>query len=258
VELGRKPSAKATEYRPLALGEPLEVGIFDEIDLLIHAAYDLTVRQRAAVWARNVVGTREIAERARLEGVRKVVLISSMSAYEGTEQIYGQAKLACENLVCRIGGTALRLGLVYEVGGGGMIGALAKLVKLPLVPVLGPGAHQYVVRANQVGPAVRSLVDAWQVPGEVVSLACRDAISFRQILASLAPPGRNPRFVDVPWKPVFGGMRLAEKVGICLPLRADSVLGLVHSASSVTNFEAWDELGVSIVPPPSLSPSGNR
>ena len=51
-----------------------------------------------------------------------------MSAYSGTNQIYGQTKLACEDLVTAHGGTSLRLGLVHGGANGGMIGALRKLV----------------------------------------------------------------------------------------------------------------------------------
>ena len=67
------------------------------------------------------------------------VLISSMSAYPGTAQIYGRAKLASESDFLLAGGEAVRLGLVWGGAAGGMIGTLTRLSGLPIVPRLGGG-----------------------------------------------------------------------------------------------------------------------
>ena len=246
IELGRHPRADSSDFRPFVLGEPVPPGTLAGIDVLVHGAYDLTVRTRSDVWNTNVAGTRNLAERAQADGVTKILLISSMSAYEGTRQIYGQAKLACENLVGRTGGISVRLGLVYGQGGGGMIGSLGKLVRLPVVPLPGPGAHQFVVLAPQVGPAFAALATGSLLSGDVIGLAHPDPVSFRDILVSLAPPARKPRFVEVPWKPIFAAMKLAERAGLDLPLRADSMLGLVRPAPCVENVDCWATLGVSL------------
>jgi nucleoside-diphosphate-sugar epimerase len=246
VELGRRRRSKTAELRYFALGQPMEPGIFEGLDVLVHAAYDLTLRSRPEVWAINVAGTRAITDRAQSDGVGRIILISSMSAYDGTEQIYGQAKLACERLVCRTGGVGVRLGLVCGSGGGGMIESLTKLARLPVIPVPGPGAHQYLVHESQVGPAISAVADSTGLAGEVIGLAHPVAVPFRDILASLATPPGRARFFDVPWQPIFTFMKLAERLGIDLPLRADSMLGLVRPAPVVQNVAAWRSLGVSL------------
>ena len=97
-----------------------------------------------------------------------IVFISSMSAYSGTQQIYGRTKIACEELVAAHGGTSLRLGLVYGEGDGGMIGALAQGGRAPsgayaasgLLPVRRPRRRHGAVcgrncRAGSAAPCCR-------------------------------------------------------------------------------------------------------
>jgi len=245
VEFGRRVSSEGGECRPFGLGRPLEAGLFEGVDVLIHGAYDMTLRKPAEVWQTNVVGTRSLVERACADGVSKVILVSSMSAYEGTRQTYGFAKLVCENLVRRVGGVAVRLGLVYDAAAGGMVGSLRRLVGLPVVPVLGPDAYQYVVNADQVGAAFTAILNDGRLSREIIGLAHCDAVPFRLILASLTG-GSTKRFVNVDWRPVYYAMRLAERAGVRLPLRSDSVLGLVHPATVVPNFTVWEELGIEV------------
>ena len=68
-----------------------------DTDVLVHCAYDLSVTSRTAIWETNVFGTRSLFDLAVSSGVRRTIFVSSMSAYAGTRQIYGRAKLASEN-----------------------------------------------------------------------------------------------------------------------------------------------------------------
>ena len=103
---------------------------------LIHCAYDMTLRQPDQIRQVNVDGSATLLRSAAERGVERIVVLSSMSAYDGTEQLYGRAKLDIERLTLDVGGAAIRPGLVYGPDAGGMAGTLAGLTKLPVVPVL--------------------------------------------------------------------------------------------------------------------------
>ena len=58
----------------------------------------------------------------------------------------------------------------------------------------------------------------------------------------------RPRFVATPPMVVYGALRLAELLPVKLPVRADSLLGLVRPAPNVPHPEVLDRLGVATQP----------
>jgi nucleoside-diphosphate-sugar epimerase len=240
VPLTRNPSACGSPAREFSLGAPLQPGLLDGVDCLVHAAWDMTLTDVADSYMVNVVGSQALIRAARDAGVQRIVFISSMSAYEGTRQFYGRAKLEIESLVSSIGGVSLRLGLVYGHDARGMAGALASLSKLPIVPVPGGNrSYQFLLDAVELGPAIeRALVG--QMVG-VVGVANPSRRTVPDVIRTVSGQAASGRFVSVPWQPIFYAMRIAERLGAKLPLRSDSLLGLVRPAPGVPNA---DVLGI--------------
>ena len=145
-----------------------------------------------------------LLRKAKLLGVRRILYLSSMSAYPGTTQIYGQTKLAIERAALDLGAICVRPGLVYGPTSAGMAGALVKLTRLPVVPVIGAGAHQFPVHEDDLA---RSIVEILEAPGwtpEVFGIAQPNALTFRELLAVLADGrGQRCRFLPVPWRLVY-------------------------------------------------------
>jgi nucleoside-diphosphate-sugar epimerase len=241
-ENGRYP------WRSYDLARPIAPGTLDAVDVVVHCAYDLSLTRAADVYAVNVQGTSRLLEAASNVGAR-VCLISSMSAYVGTRQLYGRAKLACEHEVQSAGGDAVRLGLVYGGRVGGMIGTLSRVVSLPLFPVVGASSHQFTVHVHDMALALVRLVEREKCLSAPVGLAHPAPVRFDDLLRRLAAAqGKQPMLIPVPWRPVYGAMRLFEGMGLRLPLRADSLLGLVRPAISVPQHEAWATMGVRVRP----------
>ena len=72
-------------------------------------------------------------------------------------------------------------------------------------------------------------------------------VPLRDLMTAFAArEGRNCHFVKIPWKPVYGLLRAAESVGLHLPFRADSLLGLVRTAPRVVNGDKLTGLGVTL------------
>lgn len=217
-----------------SLGRELPQGSWDGVEALVHCAYDMTVRDPADVQRVNVDGSRLLLRSAAAAGVHRIVFISSMSAYPGTTQVYGRAKLAIEEEVLRLHGISVRPGLIWGDDPGGMVGALLALSRLPVVPVLRGTAKQFPVHEDDVTRTLLRLLDTRMLPPGVVGLAQPQAVPFEELLRALAArEGRRVRAVPVPWRLLHLVLRAAELLRVPLPVRADSLLGLVRPAGSV-------------------------
>jgi nucleoside-diphosphate-sugar epimerase len=235
-----RPEDRAVRW---SLGERPSAELLAGADALVHCAYDFRVRSSSEVRRVNVDGTATLLEVARRAGVERILVLSSMSAYEGTRQIYGQAKLAIEEVTYRSGGIAVRPGLVYGAEPGGTVGAMLRLLHLPIVPMIGGSARQFPLYDRDLGAAVVEILEAPDWRPEVFGLAQPVSVSFAEFVRLLAHrQGHSPRLVPVPWRAVYWVLRLAEATGVSLPLRADSVLGLVRPAHSVIRSSAFPDL----------------
>jgi nucleoside-diphosphate-sugar epimerase len=216
-----------------------------DLDVLINGAWDLTLVSAGDVWGVNVSGSQHLLRNAADAGVRRVIFISSMSAYKGTRQLYGQAKLACERTANSLGGVSTRLGLVYGPGWGGMAGALRKLTNLPVTPLIGARSHQFTVHEEDMAAAMVRIAESDMPLPEPVGLANPEPVPFRRLMKEIAASqGRTLRAVPVPWQLVSGVLKAAEALHVPLPFRSDSIVGLVHPAAEVPGVERLKELGI--------------
>jgi nucleoside-diphosphate-sugar epimerase len=239
------PAAEGTsDYMPYSLEDGPTTGLPDDVAAVVHCAYDLRARDHAEIERINLGGTEKLL---RAVGDVPVVLISSMSAYSGTHQIYGRTKLACEDLVAGQGGTSLRLGLVHGSGDGGMIGALRKVAGLPLVPVLRPDSYQYAVHADDMAHCVLATVEQ-PPPHRVLGVADPRRVPFSEIIRTLRAAATSAPLRPVPVSSalLYRALRTAEAVGLRIGFRADSLLGLMHPAPDVPHVGYWAERGISL------------
>ncbi|MDE2143852.1 MAG: NAD-dependent epimerase/dehydratase family protein [Elusimicrobia bacterium] len=213
------------------LGEPVDPKIFHEVDAVIHAAHDFRAFGAEEQRRVNVDGSRRLFDAARAAGVRRIVAVSSVSAFEGCRSDYGRAKLELEDMALKAGGIAVRPGLVYGDGPGGMFGTLSRLCCLPVLP-LPDGGHQPLLlgHADDVSAALVAALD-WDpsVAGGPVTLAHPEAVSFAGVLRMIAGRvGRKPLFLPVPSALMLGGLGLAEAISLRLPARRDSLSSLLN------------------------------
>lgn len=254
--LARTPAPGDSSARHFELGGPVPPELLSGVDLLVHAAYDMGLTRRADIWRVNVRGTERLLAAAGRAGVRRTIVLSSMSAYQGTRQIYGRAKLAIEAETQAVGGLVVRPGLVYGDRPGGMAGALHRMTALPVVPLVGGDARQYPVHEDDFVRAMVTLAsaDPWPPTDGPIGVAAADPVPFRSLLESLAgADGKQCRFVPVPWQAVYWLLRTAELARLPLPFRADSLLGLVRSAPGVPGADRLAELGIELRP---FAPAG--
>jgi nucleoside-diphosphate-sugar epimerase len=198
---------------------------------LVHVAWDFTQVRPGGVERVNVQGSVRLFEQAAAGGVRRIVFLSSMSAYPEAHSLYGRAKMAVERAAGNSSAVVIRPGLVYGDRPGGVFGSMQQRVKnSSLIPIIGDGSYpQYLVHEDDVGAAVVSALTAESVPPEPVSVAHPEPWPFRRLIEKIAKSQRRRvRLVPVPWWLIYGGLRLAEMMAARLPFRSDSVVSLVY------------------------------
>ena len=249
VSLVRRPSpgdADAGRYDLTLAPSPT---LLDGIDTLVHCAWDLSATRSPDIWRINVAGTAALLELAKRAGVRRVIFVSSMSAYSGTTQLYGRAKLECEDVAAGLGQGVVRLGLVYGPGWGGMAGSLRKMTRLPVTPLPAGGSYQYTVHEDDVVTALVRLASVPQIPLVPLGIAHPEPVKFSHLVRAIGrTDGRTPHLLPVPWQVAYAGLRAGEAAGVGLPFRADSLLGLARPAPAVPNQGKLRDLGLSFRP----------
>jgi hypothetical protein len=166
--------------------------------------------------------------------VEWIAVMSTISAFEGCRSEYGRAKLEIESAALEGGALVIRSGLVYRDGEpdpGGMFGSLARSSRRALVPLVDGGVHpQYLIHEEDLFLLLRRYCAGELAnPGKALVAASPRAWPLRDLLAELARrQGHKPRFLAVPWQPVWAGLRLAELAHLPVSYRSDSVISLVY------------------------------
>jgi nucleoside-diphosphate-sugar epimerase len=233
------------DVRYFDLSAAPDAEIFRGVTCLIHAAWDLRETDPLRAWERNVEGSKRLLATAATAGIKRIIFVSSMSAYFETKQAYGLMKLAIERSVLEANQVVIRPGLVYGGIPGGMAKTLSKLSNLPAIPIF-RGSRLFTLHIEDFLAAVTTLVEAENIPSAVIGLAHETPTPFREIMLALSQPSDTSRMtVTVPWHPVLGVLRVLERVNVPLPVRSDSLLGLVRPAEFVPGREVAATLGMS-------------
>ena len=149
VELGRNTGHSATTF---ALGEPVSQTALSGCAALVHCAYDFRQTAWQDIVRVNVEGSARLLEAARTAGVGRIVVISTISAFDGCRSMYGRAKLLIEDAAKRVDAAIIRPGLVYGPSPGAMFGKLVAQVRASSVlPMPGDGKQlMYTVHEDDL------------------------------------------------------------------------------------------------------------
>ena len=199
------------------------------VDMVVNAAGILRGAQMEAVHVAMPVALHQAASEA---GVRRVVLISAISARPDVPTDYAQSKLRGEAALrqCGLGWTILRPSLVYGEGSYGGTSLLRGLAALPWrVPLPGEGQFAFSpIHVRDLARAVREVCEDERHAGQVLDPCGPETLSLSDLL------GRyrrwlgfgEARFVAVP----MSVMRLLGRIGDRLgdgPVSTNSLVQLV-------------------------------
>jgi nucleoside-diphosphate-sugar epimerase len=231
LELTRrpKPGARAVAFQ---LGADISPSSLTGVTALVHCAYDFKPLRREEIHAVNVEGTRKLLSVARAAGVGKIVCLSSISAYDGCQSLYGRAKLEIEKIALDQGALVIRPGLVYGGGQGGMFDRLVGQVRQSSVlPIFGDGSQiQFLIHNEDLAAFIEHCAagQTAAVP-RLLTVAHAQPWTFRQLLLEIARGlDKKITFIPLPWWLVWAGLKSAETCGLRLNFRSDSLVSLMH------------------------------
>jgi NADH dehydrogenase len=235
IPLLRKPNAAYPNARYFTLGEPVSQKLFEGIDVLIHAAYDFSVCGWADICRVNVVGSEYLFDAARRAGGTKQIFISSLAAFEGCRSDYGLGKLAAEEAARIRSGIVIRPGVIYSIENGGIAEKIARLARsLPVLPMIGSGDYPlYTCHVDDLCELVTNCIQNEVPPGTPLIAANPQPVTLRKLAQSARTDDTKPFIVPIPWRLVFIGLWLLERMGLRPGFRSDSVMSLVHANQAV-------------------------
>jgi nucleoside-diphosphate-sugar epimerase len=239
VGLSRNPKAGEVAFK---LGDKVAPETLAGYDALIHCAYDFGQVAWADIEAVNVHGSANLFRTAIEAKIPRMLLISTISAFDGCKSNYGRAKLAIEKHARAAGACVIRPGLIYGAQPGAMFGRLVSQAKASsLMPMPGDGRQMmYTVHQDDLTDAIFKGLMASPVPEAPITVANSEPVAFRDIMARIGQRfGRKVTIVPLPWKLMWLGLRGAEIAKLPLGLRSDSLVSLVNQDTApVLNAEA--------------------
>jgi nucleoside-diphosphate-sugar epimerase len=221
------------QYQQVRLGETPIADVerlFAGANAFIHCAWDLQVSSWADIERVNANGSIAWFDAAARAGVKKLIFISSVSAYTGCRSMYGRSKLAVEAAVTRLGGVNVRPGIVHGDPTAGVYGRLWQSTNASLIPLIDGGQQRMLtVHREDLALAVNRILDDYsRWKGRTIVVGHPDLMTLRTMLERmLAARGRSARFVAVPSQPVSLLLRFFERAGARLAFRSDSLVTLV-------------------------------
>jgi nucleoside-diphosphate-sugar epimerase len=234
LELTRAPKA-GTRAVKFQLGENISAADLAGINALVHCAYDFKPLRWDEIRAVNVEGSRKIFEAARAAGVGKIIFISSISAFDGCRSLYGRAKLEIEKIALDCGALVIRPGLVYGGDAGGMFGKLvAQVRQSSVIPMIGNGSQiQFLVHSEDLSAFVERCAGGEKKTSPRIFTAANERPwAFKELLLEIARgQSKKIKFIPLPWRLVWAGLKTAEICGVRLNFRSDSLISLMHQNS---------------------------
>jgi nucleoside-diphosphate-sugar epimerase len=242
IQLTSNPEAAnpSLPYEKFSLTDGVRKGFFAEnkVDVLVHAAYDFRPKSRKDIWRVNVAGSIALFKQARAEGVERILVISTMSAYEGCRSLYGNAKLEIEAALSDgLDTSCVRPGLIYSTPldqSRGMIGSILTQVKSSnILPLIGGGKQElYLTHEEDLGRFCYWLATrpSATVRAKYFITANPKPYLFREIveLVSITTNRTNVKLISVPWRSVWLGIKSLEAIRVSTKFRSDSVLSLAY------------------------------
>ena len=236
LEMARSASNSPSTI-PYRLDSPLPLDAMEGLDTLIHCAYDFRATTPPAIQRTNGNGSVRLLKAAREIGVKTIIFISSMAAYDGCKSRYGSGKLAIEREAAKLDSVIVRPGMIYGKNAGGILASIRRAASmLPVVPLIGDGRYPVftVHEEDLCGLLFDVAMRRVQSPDcQPISAAARETVPFRQMVTTLAAAsGRKPFLLPIPWRIPFYGLRMIESLGLQPGFRSDSILSLVEANPS--------------------------
>ncbi|MFH0737393.1 MAG: NAD-dependent epimerase/dehydratase family protein [Candidatus Micrarchaeota archaeon] len=226
IEAGRSGSIR------FSLGDKVDKRAFEAMDALVHCAYDFRPKAWEDIRRVNVLGSIEVLRAAKEAGVKKIIVLSSMSAFPGCASDYGRAKLEIEAEAKKMGAYIIRPGLVYGKSPRSVVGKMRSfLERYPIIPLMDTGKGKlYLCHNEDLAELIRSICTSKAIPPVVpITAAHEQGFTFKEMIEVMASSsGKKARFLPMPNLLLSFGLRAAELAGLNQGIRSDSFSSLLN------------------------------
>ncbi|MBU3912757.1 MAG: NAD-dependent epimerase/dehydratase family protein [Nanoarchaeota archaeon] len=169
---------------------------FKNIDVVIHLAYSKNNYEE------NIIMTRNVINASKKFHVKKIILLSSMSAKRSHPDSYGKNKIEIEQIIKESGinYTILRPSIIYGPGSKSFDFIIEKIKKLPFVPIMGSGKYYiYPVSVDDVVFSIERCLDNKKTDRKEYDLPGGERIYFIDLINELKKSaGINKRNIKIP------------------------------------------------------------
>ncbi len=230
-EMGRSLKGDKDYFIPFSLEKEIPKNSLKNVDVLVHCAWDF----KQIIWKDiiriNVNGSLRLFKAAKKDGVKKIIFISTMSAFDGCKSLYGKAKLKVEREAKKLDVIIIRPGLVYGSKSSGMVGAIGRLMAIsPLVPVVAANQVLYLCHSKDLSKLIFRLCTSKSKITKPIIAASEGGLRFKEILRRLAlRRGKKIMLVPIPSWAVLFGLKTLEKIGLKARVKSDSLIGLLNA-----------------------------
>jgi len=223
-----KPSNSCIQFH---LGQKIDETSLSGVDILVHCAYDYSKVNWQDIHEINVLGTKFLLEAANKAKIKRIIYISSISAFEGCQSLYGKAKLECERIVQEYNGITIRPGLIFGHGGGLVIQSMERLVnKFPIVPFISSSSGLYLCHVDDLSNLIIEIITKAELATNCPITAIEPTLfTFKDMIGLIQK--RNNRFrplLPVPWWLPWILVKIINYFGISTSLRSDGLIGFIY------------------------------
>lgn len=239
-------SIKNVRWQAYDITRPLANDALVGVDYVVHAAYVKYGRGQTDALDVNVTGAKNLLQASRQQNVKKNVFVSSMSAHDEAESVYGKQKLAIEALFDTNRDISLRCGLI--VGDGGIVRQMVDFMRTKhLVPLIGGGKQP--LQSVAVDDLCTVIERCFERPVQgVLTIANPTVFSYKTFYQTIADVfGIKVTFLPIPLWALMGAAQAIETLRLPLGFGKDNVLGLKQLRSS-DNAADLKKLDVTLVP----------
>lgn len=232
--LCRKPKNK-DDFKFILNGNSISRQVFkkNKIQAFIHCAWDLRNLSEDQSYKINVIGSKKILDEAIKGGAKKIIFISSMSAFEGCKSIYGKQKLEVENYYLKKNASIIRPGLIWgSKKKGGIYEKLNSISKLPFfIPVIfSKIQHLYLIHEEDLIEFIKKEMRTQKDRSSTNTIANPKALTIKEIIKICQLKNKKKALlISIPWQIIWLGLKIAEGLKLQVPFKSDSLIGLIKS-----------------------------
>jgi NADH dehydrogenase len=214
------------DHIPFELAGVNDYNRLKEIDILIHCAHDFSKIDYQSNKKINLEGTLDLFNHAKIQGVKKIIFISSLSAFDYASSEYGKLKFEIEQKIKPFEAIIVRPGLVFNEEANGPVGRFIKKSKIiPVVNLKKRTFHPCYL--EDLARLLEYLIHNDIVTNAPIIAASEQKLNFKEYVKKLAVfHNRKIITISLPYNLLLIGLKIAEFFKIKLNIRSDSLINM--------------------------------